>query len=101
MDEPFGALDAQTRDEMRLLLMDLWRELGTTIVFVTHDIEEAIFLGQRLVISTPRPFHLQREFEISFSYPRPHEQKMTPEFIELENEVTIALRQLIRLGGGT
>ena len=64
MDEPFGALDAFTRDEMNLLLMRLWSESGKTIVFVTHNISEAIFLADRVVVMTPRPGRLARVYEI-------------------------------------
>ena len=61
MDEPFGALDAFTRDEMNLLLLRLWSESGQTIVFVTHNISEAIFLADRVVVLTPRPGRLAHD----------------------------------------
>jgi NitT/TauT family transport system ATP-binding protein len=75
MDEPFGQLDAFTRDEMNLLLLRLWSETGKTIVFVTHNISEAIFLSDRVVVMTPRPGRLARIFEIDL--PRPRTIEMT------------------------
>lgn len=96
LDEPFGALDAQTRAEMQLLLLDIWRTHERTVIFVTHDIEEAIFLGQRLIISSPRPFQIKYDLQIPFSYPRPLELKTSPDFIRLEDDVTIKLRELVR-----
>ena len=98
LDEPFGALDAQTRTEMQLLLLDIWQRYKGTIIFVTHDIEEAIFLGQRLILSSPRPFQIKHELKIPFPYPRSLDLKTSPEFVKLEEEITLKLRQLIKPG---
>ena len=69
LDEPFGALDAFTRDEMNLLLLRLWQESGQTIVFVTHNISEAIFLADRVVVLTPRPGRLAHIYDIELAAP--------------------------------
>ena len=87
MDEPFGALDAFTRDEMNLLLLELWSETNKTIVFVTHNISEAIFLADRVVVMTPRPGRLARIFEIELPRPRTVEMTFEPDFIELIQEI--------------
>ncbi len=83
MDEPFGALDAFTRDEMNLLIQQIWTETGKTIVFVTHNVTEAIFLADRVVVLTPRPGRLAHIFPIDLPRPRTIEQTFTPEFIKL------------------
>jgi len=87
LDEPFGALDAFTRDEMNLLLMRLWSETSKTIVFVTHNISEAIFLADRVVVMTPRPGRLARIFDIELPRPRTVEMTFEPGFIELIQEI--------------
>ena len=87
MDEPFGALDAFTRDEMNLLLMRLWTETSKTILFVTHNIGEAIFLADRVVVMTPRPGRLARIFDIDLPRPRTVAMTFEPEFIELIQEI--------------
>ena len=87
MDEPFGALDAFTRDEMNLLLLRLWSESGKTIVFVTHNISEAIFLADRVVVMTPRPGRLARVYDIELPRPRTIEMMFEAEFIELIQEI--------------
>ena len=87
MDEPFGALDAFTRDEMNLLLLGLWSETSKTIVFVTHNISEAIFLADRVVVMTPRPGRLARIFEIGLPRPRTVEMMFEADFIELIQEI--------------
>jgi NitT/TauT family transport system ATP-binding protein len=83
MDEPFGALDAFTRDEMNLLLLRLWSESGQTIVFVTHNISEAIFLADRVVVMTTRPGRLAHIYDIDLPRPRTIELTFQPSFIEL------------------
>jgi NitT/TauT family transport system ATP-binding protein len=81
MDEPFGALDAFTRDEMNLLLLRLWSEQRKTIAFVTHSITEALFLADRVLIMTARPGRLAKEFVVELPRPRELEMQTTPYFI--------------------
>jgi NitT/TauT family transport system ATP-binding protein len=87
MDEPFGALDAFTRDEMNLLLQEIWLETGKTIVFITHNIAEAVFLADRIMVMSPRPGRLQRIFEIDLPRPRPIEVTTQAHFIELVGQI--------------
>jgi NitT/TauT family transport system ATP-binding protein len=87
MDEPFGALDAFTRDEMNLLIQKIWMETGKTIVFVTHNVSEATFLSDRVVVLSPRPGRLAHIFNIDLPRPRTIEQTFTPEFIKLVLEI--------------
>ncbi len=95
MDEPFGALDAFTRDEMNLLLLRLWAESGKTIAFVTHNIGEAIFLADRVVVMTPRPGRLARVYAIELPRPRTIDMTFEPEFIELIQEI----KRTVETGG--
>ena len=83
MDEPFGALDAFTRDEMNLLIQEIWMESGKTVVFITHNIAEAIFLADRIVVLSPRPGRLSRIFEIDLPRPRTLALATQPHFIEM------------------
>jgi NitT/TauT family transport system ATP-binding protein len=82
LDEPFGALDAFTRDEMNLLLLRLWAENRKTIAFVTHSIAEAIFLADRILIMTARPGRLAKEFVVELPRPRTLDMQTSPYFIE-------------------
>ena len=82
MDEPFGALDAFTRDEMNLLIQQIWMETGKTIIFVTHNVTEAIFLADRVVVLTPRPGRLAHVFPINLPRPRTVDMTFSPEFIQ-------------------
>jgi NitT/TauT family transport system ATP-binding protein len=91
MDEPFGALDAFTRDEMNLLLLRLWSETDKTIVFVTHNISEAIFLADRVVVMTPRPGRVARIYDIELPRPRTIEMTFEPSFISLVQEIKVAV----------
>jgi NitT/TauT family transport system ATP-binding protein len=96
MDEPFGALDAFTRDEMNLLLLRLWSETGKTIVFITHNISEAIFLSDRVIVMTPRPGRIARIYDIDLPRPRTIEMTFEPSFIELIQDI----KRTVESGGG-
>ncbi len=87
MDEPFGALDAQTRSQMQEFLADLWVKENKTVVFVTHDIEEAVFLSDRVLLMTPHPGKIKKEFLIPFGPTRKHELKFSDEFFALKKEI--------------
>ena len=82
MDEPFGALDAFTRDEMNLLIQEIWMETGKTIAFVTHSITEAIFLADRVAVMSARPGRIAEIYDIDIPRPRPVEIQTRPDFIE-------------------
>jgi NitT/TauT family transport system ATP-binding protein len=101
MDEPFGALDAFTRDEMNLLLLRLWAETQKTIVFVTHNISEAIFLADRVVVMTSRPGRVARVYEIGLPRPRKIEMTFEPGFIaqiqEIKHTVESGGRQAVEV----
>ena len=82
MDEPFGALDAQTRDSMNIELQRIWMESGKTIVFVTHSVEEAVFLADRIILLRSHPGQIQSISEIGFQRPRGPSLTEAPEFRE-------------------
>ncbi|MFY9755801.1 MAG: ATP-binding cassette domain-containing protein, partial [Pseudolabrys sp.] len=81
MDEPFGALDAQTRARMQAHLMEIWRKIDITIVFITHDLDEAIFLSDRILVLSAHPGEVQELIEVPVPYPRNPGQFITPEFL--------------------
>ena len=87
MDEPFGALDAQTRLSMQQLLLDVWQTLGTTVLFVTHDIDEAVLLADRICIMSSRPGRITREIAVSLPRPRSIESLTTPAFSAYKAEI--------------
>ncbi len=91
MDEPFGALDAFTRDEMNLLIQRLWMDTGKTIIFVTHNVSEAIFLADQVVVLTPRPGRLAHIFPIDLPRPRTVEMTFEPDFIHLVREIKMTI----------
>jgi NitT/TauT family transport system ATP-binding protein len=80
MDEPFGSLDALTRDQLTLDIERLWNERRQTVVFVTHSISEAVFLSDRVIVMTPRPGRVDRVLEIDFPRPRLLAMRETPQF---------------------
>lgn len=92
MDEPFGALDAQTRTGMQELLLKIWEETACTVVFVTHDVDEAIFLADRIHILSARPGTIIRQLEVPFPRPRTQDMKRRPEFVAMQQEILAALK---------
>jgi NitT/TauT family transport system ATP-binding protein len=95
MDEPFAALDAQTRDLMQVELLRIWQEARKTVLFVTHQIEEAIYLSDRVMVMTKRPGHAKKIFPIELRRPRDYEMRVTPEFNELKFEIWQTLKDEI------
>ena len=89
MDEPFAALDALTRDEMQRLLVDVWRETRKTIVYVTHNVAEAVYLADRIVVLTPHPGTVKAEVRVTL--PRPRDPLSVP-FVECQKDVVGHLR---------
>ena len=119
MDEPFGALDHQTREQMQELLLGIWEGAGTagagplpsrsqpprgaategsvgvcpTVLFVTHDIDEAVFMGSRVVVMSARPGRIKLDRTVPLPHPRHYSVKTTPEFVALKAELTEAVRE--------
>ncbi len=81
MDEPFGALDAQTRAKMQTHLLDIWRNIDVTVLFITHDLDEAIFLADRILVLKAQPGEVQELIEVPVPRPRDYSQVTSPEFI--------------------
>jgi len=95
MDEPFAALDAQTRDLMQVELLRIWREAKKTVLFVTHQIDEAIYLSDRVMVMSKRPGRAKKIFVIQLPRPRDYEMRVTPEFNELKLEIWNTLKDEI------
>ncbi len=88
LDEPFGALDALTREQMRLDLEALWLATRKTVLFITHSIDEAVLLADRVVVMSPRPGRIERVMEIRMPRPRGLDARRAPEFVQAANEIT-------------
>ena len=93
MDEPFGALDAQTRQLMQELLTKIWEEHRMTVMFVTHDIDEAVFLSDRVLVMTARPGRIKEDITIGVDRPRTFEVLTTPEFFDYKSRLLAAVRE--------
>ena len=98
MDEPFGALDSMTREAMQELLVDVWSRTGKQIFFITHSIEEALFLGTHLIVMSPRPGRIVARFDLDFVQTFAHDRdaravKTAPEFAELRERVRAIVHQ--------
>ena len=96
MDEPFGALDHQTRELMQELLLGIWEAERTTVLFVTHDIDEAVFMGNRVVVMSARPGRIKLDRVVPLPHPRHYSVKTSAAFTELKAELTEQVRIEVR-----
>jgi NitT/TauT family transport system ATP-binding protein len=101
MDEPFGALDSQTRLVMQEILTNMWQRLRLSVLFITHDIDEAIFLSDRIFVMTARPGRIKAELTVPLPRPRTPEMMATPEFIAMVQQIRSLIREesLAAMGG--
>lgn len=93
MDEPFGALDAQTRTVMQELLLDVWEDSHKTILFVTHDVEEAVFMGDTIYVMTARPGRIKAQIKVPLPRPRRYDVKLTDTFVNIKRDVLELIRE--------
>ncbi len=100
MDEPFGALDAQTRHRLQEFLLQLWEEIEAAVVFITHDIEEAILLGDRILVMSACPGRIALELEVKLPRPRDEAIILSPEFIDLRRQALATLREVSLAAAG-
>jgi NitT/TauT family transport system ATP-binding protein len=100
MDEPFGALDHQTRELMQELLQGIWESERKTVLFVTHDIDEAIFMGNRAVVMSARPGRIKCDLPVAIGHPRHYSVKTTPVFMALKARLTEEIRVEVRRAAG-
>ena len=92
MDEPFGALDHQTRELMQELLLGIWEAERTTVLFVTHDIDEAVFMGSRVVVMSARPGRIKLDRAVELAHPRHWSVKTSAGFAGLKGELMEQVR---------
>ncbi|MBW4444480.1 MAG: ABC transporter ATP-binding protein [Plectolyngbya sp. WJT66-NPBG17] len=93
MDEPFGALDAQTKEQMQQFLLELWEQTHVTVLMITHDVEEAIFLSQRVYVMSARPGRMKLEVPVGLPEHRDLEMKLSAEFVEIKRQILHSLRE--------
>ena len=91
MDEPFGALDIQTKETMQQFALDLWERTGISILMITHDVQEAVFLAQRIYVMTARPGTVQAEIQVSLGRHRDLQTRQDPRFKQYQNQITSLL----------
>ena len=100
LDEPFGALDNQTRVLMQELLLGIWEAQRKTVLFVTHDIDEAIFMGSRTVVMSARPGRIKCDLPVPIDHPRHYSVKTTPVFMDLKARLTEEIRIEVQRAAG-
>ena len=100
MDEPFGSLDAQTKLILQEELLKIWRENQKCVVYITHDIEEALFLGDRVLVMTARPGNIREEIHIPFTRPRDLSIKERPDFTKMKGHIWKILEEEVRKSCG-
>ena len=93
MDEPFGALDAQTKEQMQQFLLELLEQTNITVLMITHDVEEAIFLSQRVYVMSARPGRMKLEVPVGLPEHRDLDMKLSPEFVEIKRHILHSLRE--------
>jgi len=93
MDEPFGALDAQTRARMQMHLLDIWKNVDITVIFITHDLDEAIFLADRVLVLKAHPGEVQELIEVPVPRPRTPDQLTSPEFLAVRRRLDSLIHQ--------
>jgi NitT/TauT family transport system ATP-binding protein len=98
MDEPYAALDAQTREALQEDLLGIWKRTGTTVLFITHSIEEAVYLGQRVAVMTARPGRIKRVVDIELPDSGAGDPRSAPEFVRLRREIWELLHDEVRAG---
>ncbi|MFJ3697400.1 ABC transporter ATP-binding protein [Streptomyces sp. NPDC090052] len=91
MDEPFGALDALTRVQLQDQLLQTWSQEKRTVLFITHDVDEAVYLASRVVVMAARPGRIHRVIDVDLPYPRTEEIRLSPEFLHIRNRVWTAV----------
>jgi len=101
MDEPFAALDAQTRDLMQAELLQIWDRTKKTVIFVTHSIEEAAYLSDRVVVITSRPGRAKKVLDIKLPRPRDYEMRLSPEFNDIKADIWHSLKEELSSKGGS
>ena len=99
MDEPFASLDAQTREIMQSELLKLWQRTGKTVLFVTHQIEEAVFLADEVVVFSARPTRVKEVVKIALARPRALPIKRTPQFQDYTDHIWRLIQEEVRTGG--
>jgi NitT/TauT family transport system ATP-binding protein len=100
LDEPFGALDVQTKEDMQVLIRRIWADTGTTVLIVTHDVEEAVFLGQRVVVLGSHPGRIVADLEIPLGDDRELSTKRDPAFLGLRSSIEDMVRAHHHVGSG-